>query len=189
MVMHEILIASRGGQGGVVSGKLLTLAAFYDDKASMTIPKYGAERRGAPITVGVRISDQPIKKHTPVVGPSYVVAFDPSVIPKLMDIGSLHSTNLILNSTIIPDWAQSLPRENIHLVDANAIAREAGLVRSGIVMVSTVMPAAFARSAIVLPTSEAWSFLFFWLANAITSSSMVDAAARVYPLVSSITCT
>jgi len=145
MVMHEILIASRGGQGGVLSGKLVTLAAFYDDKASMTIPKYGAERRGAPISIGVRISDHPIKKHTPVVGPSYVVAFDPTVVPKLMDVNTLQNTRLILNSTVVPDWAQSLPRDNIHLVDGNKIAREAGLVRSGIVMVSTVMPAFFAK--------------------------------------------
>ena len=145
MVLHEILIASRGGQGGVKAGQLVTLAAFYDDKNSMTIPKYGAERRGAPISVGVRISDNPIKKHTPVVGPSYVIAFDPSVIPKLMDISTLGNTSLILNAIEVPDWAQSLPRENIHLVDANLIAREAGLVRSGIVMVSTVMPATFAK--------------------------------------------
>ena len=180
MVMHEILIASRGGQGGVVSGKLLTLAAFYDNKASMTIPKYGAERRGAPITVGVRISDDPIKKHTPVVGPGYVVAFDPSVIPKLMDVASLSNTKLILNSLKVPDWAQSLPRDNIYLVDANSIAREAGLVRSGIVMVSTVMPAAFAKISGLVKLEHLKEAVYHTFGHSKIAEANVSAIEKAY---------
>ena len=52
----EIRIHGRGGQGGVVSSKILALAFHEDGACPQTFPKYGVERRGAPAAAFVRIS-------------------------------------------------------------------------------------------------------------------------------------
>ena len=67
MTLTEVRILSRGGQGGVTAAKLLASAGHLSGKYVQAIPKYGAERKGAPIFADVRISDEHVKTHAPVI--------------------------------------------------------------------------------------------------------------------------
>jgi len=51
----EIRFHMRGSQGAVTASRVLAIAAFHEGKHSQSIPMYGTERLGAPVTVWVRI--------------------------------------------------------------------------------------------------------------------------------------
>jgi 2-oxoacid:acceptor oxidoreductase gamma subunit (pyruvate/2-ketoisovalerate family) len=78
--MIELRFHSRGGQGGVIAGKLLAVALFKEGKFVQTFPTFGVERRGAPVMTFVRISDKPIRLRTQVYEPDHLVILDPSLI-------------------------------------------------------------------------------------------------------------
>jgi pyruvate ferredoxin oxidoreductase gamma subunit len=58
--MLEITIHGRGGQGVVVTSRILGTAALYDGLYAQDFPLYGAARRGAPVMAFVRIDEGPI---------------------------------------------------------------------------------------------------------------------------------
>ena len=78
--MIEIRIHGRGGQGAVTAAQLLAIAAFYDGKYAQAFPFFGVERRGAPATSFVRISDHPINIREQIYEPDYIIVFDPGLI-------------------------------------------------------------------------------------------------------------
>ena len=53
----EILFAGFGGQGVILAGKILCIAAMHDGKNVSHIPSYGAEMRGGTANCCVVISD------------------------------------------------------------------------------------------------------------------------------------
>jgi len=54
ILMKEIRIHGRGGQGSVTAAELLAIAAFEDGLYSQAFPAFGVERRGAPVMAFVR---------------------------------------------------------------------------------------------------------------------------------------
>ena len=60
MVLKQIRVHGRGGQGAVTCAELLATAAFDDGKECQAFPFFGVERRGAPVTAFCRISDAAI---------------------------------------------------------------------------------------------------------------------------------
>ena len=78
--MVEIRIHGRGGQGNVVAAYLLATAAFEDGQYCQAFPAFGAERRGAPVTAFVRVSDQPILRRNQVVHPAHLIIQDESLL-------------------------------------------------------------------------------------------------------------
>ncbi|NOZ54142.1 MAG: hypothetical protein GXP08_13605 [Gammaproteobacteria bacterium] len=84
--LHDIRLHGRGGQGTVSAAALLALAAFEDGFESQAFPKFGSERRGAPVEAYVRISSSVIRAHTQVYTPDAVV---------IQDVGLLHSEPLL----------------------------------------------------------------------------------------------
>ena len=59
--MIEIAFFGRGGQGAVTAVQILAQAAFLEGYYAQAFPKFGIERRGAPVSAYVRIDDQPIR--------------------------------------------------------------------------------------------------------------------------------
>ncbi|MDD3762918.1 MAG: 2-oxoacid:acceptor oxidoreductase family protein [Nevskiales bacterium] len=80
MTMRQIRFHGRGGQGAVSAAALLSLAAFEDGFEAQAFPKFGSERRGAPVESYVRISDRPIRSHTQVYAPDAVVVLDATLL-------------------------------------------------------------------------------------------------------------
>ncbi|HFE38079.1 MAG TPA: pyruvate ferredoxin oxidoreductase [Gammaproteobacteria bacterium] len=84
--LHDIRLHGRGGQGTVSAAALLALAAFEDGFESQAFPKFGSERRGAPVEAYVRISKAKIRAHNQVYTPNAVV---------IQDVGLLRSEPLL----------------------------------------------------------------------------------------------
>lgn len=83
---YDIRFHGRGGQGTVSAAALTALAAFEDGFESQAFPKFGSERRGAPVEAYVRISRTPIRAHNQVYKPDVVV---------IQDVGLLRSQPLL----------------------------------------------------------------------------------------------
>ncbi len=79
-VFHETRFHGRGGQGTVSAAALMALAAFEDGFESQAFPKFGSERRGAPVEAYVRISRSPIRSHNQVYTPDAVVIQDAGLL-------------------------------------------------------------------------------------------------------------
>lgn len=97
--MIELRFHSRGGQGGVVAGKLLAVAFFKEGKFVQTFPTFGVERRGAPVMTYVRISDRRIRLRNQVYYPDHLVILDPSLIQHYDVTQGLKDGGIILVNT------------------------------------------------------------------------------------------
>jgi len=78
--IFEIILFGRGGQGAKVAAEVITQAAVKEGKFVQAFPNFGPERSGAPTKTFVRISDQPIRNHEPVIDPDTVLVLDETLI-------------------------------------------------------------------------------------------------------------
>jgi len=144
-MLKEIRFYSRGGQGGVTGAKLLAYAGSLEGFEVQAIPKYGAERKGAPIFVDVRLSDKPIKTHSPVGNfADQFIILEPSLITKMPK--TRDDAIIVLNSKELPQSNIESPDIKIGLVDAYRIAEEEHLIKSGTPLVSTIMIGAWCKA-------------------------------------------
>ncbi len=123
--MIEIRLHGRGGQGAVTASRLLATAAFLENNHSQSIPMYGTERRGAPVTAFVRIGEKDKMVRSLIHEPDYVVVLD-SLLRKTVNIteGLKDGGMLILNSSVAPDEIELLKPYKVATVDATGIALE-----------------------------------------------------------------
>ncbi len=146
MVMHEIMILSRGGQGGVTMAKMIAYAAVLGGWDAAAIPKYGAERRGAPVQTSIRLSDEKLKLHSQVRVPDHVIALDKSLIQKLIAKETIKDENTFsVNAPGFPKEVTVYHPKIVGYVNAHAIAKDLDLVRAGIPIISTPMIGAFIK--------------------------------------------
>ncbi|KXS56396.1 MAG: pyruvate synthase [Candidatus Adiutrix intracellularis] len=97
--MIEIRFHGRGGQGAVTSAELMARTAIGSGKYAQAFPSFGPERRGAPVTSFLRISDIPIRIREKVYTPNVVVVLDPSIMGVTkVDAGLKDNGLLIINS-------------------------------------------------------------------------------------------
>jgi pyruvate ferredoxin oxidoreductase gamma subunit len=78
--MISLRFHGRGGQGAKVASRVLGRAAFLDGFFVQDFPLYGAERRGAPITAFVRISNEPITERGVISDPDVVIVMDETLL-------------------------------------------------------------------------------------------------------------
>ncbi len=101
--LRDIRLHGRGGQGTVSAAALLALAAFEDGFESQAFPKFGSERRGAPVEAYVRISREVIRAHNQVYKPDVVVIQDAGLLRSEPLLKGLTPGGLIvLNATEKP---------------------------------------------------------------------------------------
>jgi 2-oxoglutarate ferredoxin oxidoreductase subunit gamma len=124
---EEIIFAGFGGQGIILSGTIICLAAMKEGKRVTHIPSYGAEMRGGTANCSVVVSDEEIA--SPMVPhPSVCVVMNkPSLLkfePRLREGGTL-----LYNSSLI-DIEPS--RTDLHCIPvaANQMAEQEGSARS-----------------------------------------------------------
>ncbi|MBI9099556.1 MAG: 2-oxoacid:acceptor oxidoreductase family protein [Spirochaetaceae bacterium] len=126
--MHEeIIISGFGGQGVLLAGKLLCIAAMREGKYVSHIPSYGAEMRGGTANCKVIISDEEIS--SPVIDhPTIVIALNtPSMHkfePKMVTNGLM-----LFNSSLISDKPTRTDIK-VKSVKANDISEAAGSLRA-----------------------------------------------------------
>jgi pyruvate ferredoxin oxidoreductase gamma subunit len=76
----EIRWHGRGGQGAKTAALLLADVAFNTGMYVQGFPEYGPERMGAPITAYNRIGQSPIRVHSNIYDPDYVVVVDETLL-------------------------------------------------------------------------------------------------------------
>ncbi|MBS3755741.1 MAG: 2-oxoacid:acceptor oxidoreductase family protein [Desulfobacterales bacterium] len=85
--MLEIRIHGRGGQGAVLASQILSYAFFLEGKFSQSFPTFGAERRGAPVSAFVRVSDEFINLRSQVIRPNHVLVLS-AKLAETVDVAS-----------------------------------------------------------------------------------------------------
>lgn len=123
--MIELRVHGRGGQGVVTASRLLAEAFYYDGKYTQSIPMYGTERRGAPLTAFVRIDDVRVRERDLVHEPDIVVSLDPLISKRPGIMAGLKSGGLlVLNYPHPPEEVPLTGDFKVATVDATKIALE-----------------------------------------------------------------
>ncbi|HSD11682.1 MAG TPA: 2-oxoacid:acceptor oxidoreductase family protein [Candidatus Binatia bacterium] len=78
--MYRIRFHGRGGQGIKTASRVLGSAFFLEGLTVQDSPRYGAERRGAPIVAYVRAAHGPIDERGVIRHPDLVVVVDETLI-------------------------------------------------------------------------------------------------------------
>jgi 2-oxoacid:acceptor oxidoreductase gamma subunit (pyruvate/2-ketoisovalerate family) len=147
--MRELRIHGRGGQGAVVASKVLAAALFREGKSVQSFPAFGVERRGAPVTAFLRVSDGPILLRCEIIAPDDCVILDPTLI-KAIDVtqGLRRGGSILINTERPPEAYADLAKDfRVTLVDASAIARRLGLGSKTQPIVNTAILGAFASAS------------------------------------------
>ena len=127
--MIEIRWHGRGGQGAKTASLLLADAAFNTGKYIQGFPEYGPERMGAPITAYNRISKNPIRVHSNIYEPDFVVVVDDTLL-KTVDVTAGLKTDgaIVINTTKTMDEIKPLLNGyegRVYTIDARSVSEEA----------------------------------------------------------------
>ena len=110
--MYRIRYHGRGGQGMKTASRILGTAFFLEGFEVQDAPRYGAERRGAPIFAYVRASRKPINERGIIRRPDLVIVADDTLvsIPAAGVLSGLKEwTILFVSTTETPDvWKKRL---------------------------------------------------------------------------------
>lgn len=100
--LYRIRFHGRGGQGMKTASRVLGSAFFLEGFNVQDAPRYGAERRGAPIFAYVRASRYPINERGVIHNPDLVIVADETLLASPV-AGVLHGvatdTVLLVNSS------------------------------------------------------------------------------------------
>ncbi|MCL2497324.1 MAG: 2-oxoacid:acceptor oxidoreductase family protein [Symbiobacteriaceae bacterium] len=150
-MIKEVRLHGRGGMGTVKAAEVLVYAAVKDGKFGNSIPFFGFERQGAPVTAFLRLSDNPIRPKTKVYTPEIVLVMDATIMHGVDVCEGIHGEALlVLNSPA--DNLPQLPEavKQLVTVDATAIALEL----LGRPLVNTAMLGAFVRATGLVSLAE-----------------------------------
>lgn len=125
----EIRWHGRGGQGAKTASLLLADAAFNTGKYIQGFPEYGPERMGAPITAYNRISNSPIRIHSNIYKPDYVVVVDDTLLESIdVTAGLKESGAIVINTTKDANYLNSVLNGysgDIYTIDARKVSMDA----------------------------------------------------------------
>ena len=126
--MIEIRWHGRGGQGAKTASLLLADAAFNTGKYIQGFPEYGPERMGAPITAYNRISDTPIRIHSNIYEPDYVVVVDDTLLESVNVTDGLKKEGaIVINTTKNGEELKKLLKGyegEVYTIDARKVSME-----------------------------------------------------------------
>uniref|UniRef100_A0A7C3V5K6 4Fe-4S ferredoxin-type domain-containing protein n=1 Tax=Desulfobacca acetoxidans TaxID=60893 RepID=A0A7C3V5K6_9BACT len=110
--MYRIRFHGRGGQGMKTAGRILGTAFFLAGFEVQDAPRYGAERRGAPIFAYVRASRSPINERGIIHRPDLIIVADDTLaaVPAAGVLaGVTEHTVLLIRSSEAPEvWKERL---------------------------------------------------------------------------------
>ena len=124
----EIRWHGRGGQGATTASLFLADAAFNTGKYIQGFPEYGPERMGAPITAYNRIGNTPIRIHSNIYEPDYVVVVDDSLLEAVdVTAGLKPDGAIVINTTKSGKELKTLLNGysgDVYTIDARKISLE-----------------------------------------------------------------
>lgn len=145
--MIEIRFHGRGGQGAVIASKILAVAMFAEGKYVQSFPKFGVERRGAPVEAFLRFDDDKILIRNNIYTPDHIIVLDPTLI-EAVDVteGLAKGGWIVINTNKKPSDFPSLADYKVACVDASQIAIENRLGSPNAPIVNTAICGAFAKA-------------------------------------------
>jgi 2-oxoacid:acceptor oxidoreductase gamma subunit (pyruvate/2-ketoisovalerate family) len=155
-LVDEIRLHGIGGQGVVVCGELIAIAASYEGKFCRAFPFYGSARRGAPVLAFAQIGLEEEATRSMIYHPEYLLVLDP-FLPETLDItkGIKENGVIIYNTTKTLDEAYKIFNKSIRrlgVVDATGIAVET-ISRP---IPNTAMLGAFVKTTGLLEKNSVW---------------------------------
>jgi 2-oxoacid:acceptor oxidoreductase gamma subunit (pyruvate/2-ketoisovalerate family) len=141
--MKEIRIHGRGGQGSVVAGQILVEALVRDGKWASGFPSFGVERRGAPVSVFLRLDDSPIRQREQVYHPDCLLVTD----PRLVHVKSIYE-GIRSGCIVVLNTSEEITEKRHQNIGSAGVldATRIGLEEVGIPVTNTCMLGAFARA-------------------------------------------
>lgn len=117
--MYRIRFHGRGGQGIKTASRILGTAFFLQGYEVQDAPRYGAERRGAPVFAYVRASKKRINERGIIRTPDLVVVADDSlfgVCPAILTEGITRNTLILVNTPDISETIQAAVHPGIPVI-------------------------------------------------------------------------
>lgn len=137
--MKEIRFHGRGGQGAVTAAMILAIAGFEDGKFTQAFPRFGVERRGAPVEAFTRISDEFIRQKSAVYEPDIIVVLDSTLFEAVDITAGLKDNGLIIVNTNKSPKDMGIEKFDVKTLDVSKLATEV----LGREIVNTAMLGAF----------------------------------------------
>ena len=151
--MYRIRFHGRGGQGMKTASRILGSAFFQMGYEVQDAPRYGAERRGAPIFAYVRASRQTIQERGVIREADLIIVADDSLLPMPAAgvlQGATPQTTFLIRSGETPEtWRQRLNIAGpILTLPVEAEQRFAGTALAGAAarLVGVITPAALEQA-------------------------------------------
>lgn len=142
--MKELRLHGIGGQGTVKAGEMLVVATVLDGNSGNSIPFFGFERQGAPVTSFVRLDKVNIRPKNQVYEPNCVLVMDSTVMAsRNVFEGIQEDTYLVINTKAESPDELDLPEnvKHVAMIDATKIALD--IIKRP--LPNTVMLAAFSK--------------------------------------------
>ncbi len=137
--MLSIRFHGRGGHGIKTAGRVLGTALFLEGFEVQDSPRYGAERRGAPMCSHVRADHAPILDRGVIRSPDLVIIADDTLIP-MPDAGVLagirpHTILLVRTHLAADAWRHRLGLDNpiVVLPKTDGFSESAELPQIGLI--------------------------------------------------------
>lgn len=150
--MKEIRIHGRGGMGAVKAAEALVYAAVMDQKYGNSIPFFGFERQGAPVTAFVRISEEPIRPKNRVYHPDILIVLDPTIMNAVNVFDGVKRGGVLVLNTPHQPQELKLPKEICKTAAVNATKIALDMI--GRPITNTVMLGAFCRATELVSVDE-----------------------------------
>jgi pyruvate ferredoxin oxidoreductase gamma subunit len=99
VIVFQVRIHGRGGQGVVTAAEMLSIAAFLVQRYAQAFPSFGSERTGAPVVAYCRIDDQEIRLREPVIKPDALIVQDPTLLHQVDLFAGLAADGYVLINT------------------------------------------------------------------------------------------
>ena len=110
--MFRIRFHGRGGQGMKTASRILGTAFFLEGYETQDAPRYGVERRGAPIFAYVRADKHPIQERGIIREPDLIIVADETLVgvPAAGVLGGVtdHAVILIYTNESEQEWRHRL---------------------------------------------------------------------------------
>jgi 2-oxoisovalerate ferredoxin oxidoreductase gamma subunit len=176
--LKEMRLHGRGGQGTVMGAEMLAQACVLEGKYASSIPSFGVERRGAPVTAFVRMDDRPIRDTHQIYEPDCVVILDPSFAKSAVPLHGLRNEGIVIVNTarnLEEHYAGFGQVMSVGMVDATGIALEV----LGRPISNTCMLGAISRTTGWIPLNAVLSSLEYYFKGDMLRKNIL-AARRGY---------
>jgi pyruvate ferredoxin oxidoreductase gamma subunit len=142
IIVRELRIHGRGGQGSVTAAELIAVAAFEGGVYAQAFPAFGVERRGAPVQAFVRFDNKKVRLRSQVYEPDYIIVQDSSLIKDVNVFQGVKPGGIVIvNTGEKPDF--DIPEGvKLIIIDATSIALKA----LGLPITNTSLMGAFAAA-------------------------------------------